>query len=96
MIPSPDWKLIAADTWHYIGYKITGYSETESGGTYAVSELPVLAVVRWIPRSDRESKNFRFEVTIGSTNNVSFYFRTIAGAKRHVENYYIQKGKLEG
>jgi hypothetical protein len=59
---------------------------------YVLEPAPPLAHVRWIPRADRESKNFRFEATV---TDKYWGFRTIAGAKRFVENYFIQKGKLD-
>ncbi len=72
---TPDWKQVGPDEWEY------GFEGVP----------PFIAKVRWIPRVERESKNFRFEADMGQKQ---FYFRTIAGAKRFVENYIEMKGKL--
>lgn len=77
-----EWKQLGADQWQF-----TGETTTHKDGL----ETTFTATVQWIERRYRESKNFRFEAIIGDK---SFYFRTLAGAKRFVENYAIQKGKL--
>lgn len=79
-----EWKLVAADEWEYTNTLL----------------LKPIAKVRYLERNERESKNFKWEAAIdvrrqGVDTILSYYFRTVAGAKRFVENYCIQKGKVE-
>ena len=53
--------------------------------------LKAPARVMWAVRSERESKNFRWKAVI---YDEPYWFRTEAGAKQYVENYFASKGKI--
>lgn len=78
------WTLVGPDEWEYSNPVL----------------LKPIAKVTYLQPNERERKGFKFEAEVGLPSLIGrpsqcYGFRTVAGAKRFVENWCIQKGKVE-